>query len=204
MLIVISHNELFAGEASLIQQLFEEGMPLFHLRKPQATEAGIRQLLDAVPAVYRDRIALHGFHHLANEYGISRLHFPEYMRTDLALTELHNQGYLLSTSVHDLVTLQQLPSLFAYTFFSPVFNSISKQQYKGVAGDDFRLPSQKPVPVIALGGINETNIHKVVAMHFNGAALLGAIWREPRRAVERFTAIRRFLHSKVVNVEKGL
>lgn len=94
---------------------------------------------------------------------------------------------MLSTSVHDLQTLQQLPSQFSYAFFSPVFDSISKQQYKGVVGEDFCLTDeQKPLQVIALGGIDADNVSKLVAMNFDGAALLGSIWNEPEKAVENF------------------
>jgi thiamine-phosphate pyrophosphorylase len=98
--------------------------------------------------------------------------------------------------VHDLLTIQQLPALFTYTFFSPVFDSISKQDYKGVTGDDFYIrDEQKPVRVIALGGINAGNIRSVVAMNFDGAALLGSLWNEPANAVESWVAIKKVITS---------
>lgn len=199
-LIVISHDTILPGEASIIQQLFDEGLTCFHLRKPGAAEWEIRQLLDAIPAAYRAGIALHGFHHLAGEYGMHRLHY----------TELHRQredrvgpppkggspSQILSTSVHDLQTLQRLPAHFSYTFFSPVFDSISKQEYKGVTGDDFYLADElKAVPVMALGGIDARNIEKVAAMNFDGAAVLGAIWNEPEKAIERWVAFQKRLAS---------
>src|SRR5688572_29496681 len=74
---VISHAELFPGEATIIQQLFEAGMERFHLRKPGANEQAIRQLLNAIPAEWHQRIALHSHHQLVNDYDIQRLHFTE-------------------------------------------------------------------------------------------------------------------------------
>lgn len=187
---VISQPTIVPGEASIIQQLFAEGLACFHLRKPDADEQAVRQLLTAIPAVYHDRIALHGFFHLVEEYDIRRWHFREEHRestTVETLAQLKDKGYILSTSVHDLETLQNLPALFSYTFFSPVFDSISKQQYPGVAGDDFYLrDEQKPVPVIALGGIDAGNIQRAAAMNFDGAAVLGALWNEPANAVSNF------------------
>jgi thiamine-phosphate pyrophosphorylase len=189
-LVVISHPAMLPGEATIIQQLFETGLGCLHLRKPDADEQALQSLLAAIPAVYHPRIALHGFHRLANDHDIQRLHFTEANRgaTDVTTwAQLKEQGYLLSTSVHDLATLQQLPSHFSYAFFSPVFDSISKQQYKGVAGNDFYLnDEQKPVPVVALGGIDARNIQTVADMNFDGAAVLGTIWNEPAKAVERF------------------
>jgi thiamine-phosphate pyrophosphorylase len=189
-LIVISDPGMLPNEASIIQQLFEAELQLFHLRKPEADEKTVRDLLEAIPAVYHSRIALHGFHRLANEYDIQRLHFPEANRGSTDVTtwaQLNEQGYILSTSVHDLATLHQLPSHFSYAFFSPVFDSISKQQYKGVTRNDFYLNDElKPVPVVALGGIDAGNIETVARMNFDGAAVLGTIWNEPAKAVEQF------------------
>lgn len=189
-LIVISHAAMLPGEAAIIQELFAEGLELFHLRKPGAEEQAVRQLIEAIPPECRNRIVMHGFFHLMEEYKISRWHFREEHRMQTSeeeLAHLKEKGYTLSTSAHDLAVVQSLPSHFSYAFFSPVFDSISKQQYKGVAGDDFYLKEeQKAVPVIALGGIDANNISKVLAMNFDGAALLGTIWNEPDKAVEHF------------------
>jgi thiamine-phosphate pyrophosphorylase len=193
-LVVISHATMLPGEAPIIQTLFEEGLECFHLRKPDADEQAVRALIEAIPAVYHNRIAMHGFFHLLEEYDMHRWHFREEHRLateEGTLLQLKEKGYILSTSVHDLLTIQQLPAFFTYTFFSPVFDSISKQDYKGVTGDDFYIrDEQKPVRVIALGGIDAGNIQKVVDMNFDGAALLGSLWNEPANAVEKYRALR--------------
>jgi thiamine-phosphate pyrophosphorylase len=194
-LVVISGPAMLAGEAVLIQQLFAEGLEYFHLRKPDADEQAVRALIEAIPAVYHDRIVMHGFFHLMSAYNLRRWHFREEHRVATAVETLaqeKDKGYILSTSVHDLTTLQQLPPLFAYTFFSPVFDSISKQGYKGVADDKFYLSQEyKLVPVIALGGIDAGNIKKAVEMNFDGAAVLGTIWNEPAKAIENFKLLQK-------------
>jgi thiamine-phosphate pyrophosphorylase len=200
-LIVISKATMLPGEASIIEQLFAEGLELFHLRKPGADEQTVRQLIEAIPAVYHDRIVMHGFFQLMEAYDIRRWHFREEKRMatgEEALIQLKEKGYTLSTSAHDMAVVQSLSSQFSYTFFSPVFDSISKEQYKGVAGDDFYLANeQKAVPVIALGGINAGNIGKVAAMNFDGAALLGTIWNEPAKAVAHFKKINHAINTTI-------
>jgi thiamine-phosphate pyrophosphorylase len=192
-LIVISNPAMLPDEAAIIQQLFEEGLQLFHLRKPGADEQTVRQLLEAIPAVYHSRIVMHGFFHLMPAYNIHRWHFREEHRmstTDEELVQLIEKRYTLSTSVHDMPAVLSLSSHFSYTFFSPVFDSISKQQYRGVTSDDFYVTDeQKKVPVIALGGIDADNITKVAAMNFDGAAVLGTIWNKPENAIENFKKI---------------
>ncbi|WP_205510053.1 thiamine phosphate synthase [Longitalea arenae] len=192
-LVVISHAQMFREEASIIQQLFEAGMELFHLRKPQADDQALRQLLNAIPDQWHQRIAIHGHHQLMHEYDIRRLHFTEAHREatkEDVFFDMKAKGYNLSTSVHALSALQILPGCFSYSFFSPVFDSISKQQYKGVAGEGFYLQEeQKAVPVIGLGGIDAGNIRSVAAMNFDGAAVLGTIWNEPAKAVANYTSL---------------
>lgn len=198
-LIVISHAASVPNETAIIQQLFAEGLQLFHLRKPEAEEQAMRQLIAAIPAEYHNRIVMHGFFHLMEEYNIHRWHFREEHRlatTVVELAQLKEKGYTLSTSVHELETLQQLPACFSYAFFSPVFDSISKQSYKGVARDDFYLrDEQKPLQVIALGGIDAQNIQLLPSMNFDGAALLGAIWNEPENAIENFKRCKQHVHT---------
>lgn len=189
---------MLAGEAGIIQQLFEEGLECFHLRKPGPSEQYVRQLLDAIPAAYHKSIALHGLHWLANDYDIRRFHFTEdHLRSLNPASKLQSDPprKIFSTSAHNLRTLQLLPSLFSYTFFSPVFDSLSKPGYKGIAGDEFYLSSEyKRIRVIALGGINAGNMQRVADMNFDGAAVCGAIWNEPAKAVEKWGALKKTAH----------
>ncbi|AKD04257.1 thiamine phosphate synthase [Pontibacter korlensis] len=189
-LIVISSPAPVAGEPQRINQLFEAGLEHFHVRKPDYPKEQLRKLLSQIDAVHSPKIALHQHHVLAGEFGLNRLHFTEQSRsiTPLAkFTTLKSDGYQLSTSVHSTEALQQLPSCFSYTFFGPVFNSISKPGYTADIPANFCLTAaEKAVPVIALGGIDAGNISLVPKMHFDGAAVLGSIWNQPEQAVSNF------------------
>ncbi len=81
--------------------------------------------------------------------------------------------------------------VFNYTFLGPVFDSISKSGYGSALPDDFFLTkTQKKIQVIALGGIDIANLDKVRKMNFDGAALLGTLWANPKKALEKFVEIR--------------
>jgi thiamine-phosphate pyrophosphorylase len=194
-LVVISHTEFFYNEAMLLNQLFSAGMVYCHIRKPLGTEQEMQRLLDGIEPAYLPHIALHQHHQLANDYGIKRLHFTEHHRlatADAALKHLKEQGYTLSTSVHNMQMARQLSPVFSYAFFGPVFNSISKEDYHAIVGEDFYWPNeQKAVPMIALGGIDATNIGQVAAMNFDGAAVLGALWKDRENAIELFKSLHR-------------
>ncbi|MCF2502279.1 thiamine phosphate synthase [Dyadobacter sp. CY107] len=179
-LIAISHPEFILNEAERINALFRDGLLRLHLRKPGGDIADLNRLLGKIDPEFYPKIALHQHHELAAQYDLMRLHFPEKLRNDTPETmfqKLKNAGFQLSTSIHDIEQLSELSSAFDYTFFGPVFDSISKKGYQRIVNDDFSLKEdQKTIKVIAIGGINHSNIHKIKQMNFDGAAVLGAIW----------------------------
>ena len=63
MIIVISRPDFFEGEAAKIAQLLQSGRAdLIHIRKPQASQSEVEQLLVAIPSVLYSRLVLHDHH----------------------------------------------------------------------------------------------------------------------------------------------
>ncbi len=184
-LIVIAKPTIFKEESNLVNQLFEAGLQVFHLRKENVDEAAYRKIIDGILPEYHPRIALHHFHSLANDYNIHRIHHAENFRKERNNGKLpENKTY--STSIHHLDDIE-LIGQYDYSFFSPVFNSFSKPGYQGVIPSDFRLKKKQATPkIIALGGIGLTEIDQVKAMNFDGVALLGSIWNDPLQALTTF------------------
>lgn len=187
-LFVISDPFAFKGETELINSLFESGMSVFHLRKEGMGRADYAALLEGIQVQYHDRIALHQFHELILDFpGLKRLHYPEWFRRETVQQHLPNRknGRILSTSIHQLANLEETTG-FDYTFYGPVFNSISKPGYAGIIEPGFRFPVVSPVQIIALGGIDWSNLAQVKTMEFTGLAVLGAIWNDRKNAVTNF------------------
>jgi thiamine-phosphate pyrophosphorylase len=179
MLIVVSNPTVVANEAQLINTLFDEGLELFHLRKPTYLEDEIKFLLEGIQFRHLAKVVLHSHHELAAIFGINRLHYPEQKRSNSNNNEcmqLNERGNILSTSIHDVKEIKMLSSCFNYAFFGPVFNSISKQGYDSIVPDDFRIENNN-VKIVAIGGISRENLISVKKMGFAGAAVLGTIWQ---------------------------
>ena len=191
-LIVISSPDQVNDEAEIINELFELGLEYFHIRKPADTEEQVRKLIAGIDPDYYPCISLHQHHSLAEEFGIKRLHYTENERSKLknnTLEGLITNGFILSTSIHDLSLLASLNE-YHYVFFGPVYNSISKQGYKSVLPPGFKLSTMKALPlVIGIGGIEAKNIDRIKTMNFDGAAILGSIWKNAEQAVENFKTI---------------
>ena len=69
-LIVITTPSFFPDEAALLTRLFEAGMPRLHIRKPGSRREELERLLDAIPAAYYPRVALHDWLDIAAERGL--------------------------------------------------------------------------------------------------------------------------------------
>ncbi|RZK61992.1 MAG: thiamine phosphate synthase [Pedobacter sp.] len=191
-LVVFSAPEKLKNEASIINELFASGLGKLHLRKPDWTVAEITALLRNIKPDYLSRIALHQYHNIAMDFGIRHLHFKENSRagfSKLLFQSFKHSGYLLTSSVHDVKDLNNM-QLFDYVFFGPVFDSISKSNYKSTLSADFSLLNmEKSTKVYAIGGVDIENIQLLDRMNFDGAALLGSIWSDPTDALTNYQNI---------------
>src|SRR5690606_36535761 len=153
---ILSHPEQQKNETSLINQLFEEGLTLFHLRKPKANEQEVEAILSEILPQYRERIVLNGFYYLSERFGIHRFHFSTDKRNKGEHNDWIKKGNVLSTSTHSFEEYKALDNCFNYAFLSPVFDSISKPSYKKV---EFEIDNsdKSDIKLIALGGIDAEN-----------------------------------------------
>lgn len=192
-LIVISNPVPIADESMLINNMFMAGLQYFHIRKPESDVKTVRKLINGIAPHFYDRIALHQFHEIAADYGIKRMHYTEKAREASGKEQGQsrlNDGFMLSTSIHDLSILPKL-TFFDYIFFGPVFNSISKPGYQSKLTADFKLDKTDVKPqVIALGGVELSNLTRLKTMEFDGAAVLGTLWNDPNKAVECFIQLK--------------
>lgn len=187
MIIIISHPEELENEATLINQLFDAGMSHFHLRKPTANEQEVRLIIEEIRSEYKERIVLNQFYHLAEEFGINRFHFSTEKRTNLEHKKWMKEKNRLSTSTHSFEEYLELDSCFEYAFISPVFDSISKPDYKKTT---LNIDSNKKnkIQLIALGGIDANNCHELNDLRFDGIGVLGAVWHS-ENPVESYNKI---------------
>lgn len=203
-LIILSDAHPLKEEHDLINRLFEAGAACLHLRKPGSSAEMLEHLIRQVHPDFLSRIVLHDHYHLAFTFGLRGLHLPEAERIRIPnptwsamIKKTKAYGLTLSTSVHDKETLKQIKPPFDYVFFSPVFDSISKPEYKPSVDMDVREIRIKP-EIIGLGGVDAWNISKLKQMGYDGAAILGAIWHHPERAIAHFIQIQQACQKNVL------
>ena len=93
----------------------------------------------------------------------------------------------LSASLHSWEEIKEVGGAgLTYVFMSPVFNSISKPGYAATPGLLRRPAGPFPCKVIGLGGVDKDSIGELIREGWDGAAVLGWIWKDPGMAVKRY------------------
>ena len=190
MLIVLTSEKQIADEAAQINLLFENGLERLHLRKPDFTADGYRDLLKTIRPEFYKRIMLHEHHELCREFKLLGIHIQEQPRIDLGgelgsyVDSFKNEGYKVSSSFHEKDVIRACEVKFEYVLLSPVFSSISKQGYKGRGFDVSDLDEF----IVGMGGINAETLQDAFDLGFRGIGVLGGIWNSDN-ILESFLAI---------------
>ncbi len=173
-LIAITSEQTAGYERKAIIRLVESGFHRIHIRKPHYDFAAMRALIESLPEDIYPWLTLHDHHVLAAEYGLGGIHLNSRNPVITCTFTGH-----VSRSCHsfDEVCAHDCD----YYFLSPVFDSISKRNYRGAFnGSQLCEALSGPLAgreVYALGGVDALHLSAVHRLGFAGAALLGAIWR---------------------------
>lgn len=175
MFIIITAERAKANEIELIRKMARFPISI-HVRKPFFGEKDLMKWLSQFDENQHQKMMLHTGHKLIEQFNLKGLHFKENHLKDENLNHLvekyHARGKKLSASFHSQNEAES-QTQFDYVLLSPVFDSVSKKNYKGKI---FQLNNPRK-PIIALGGITQQNIEKAKIKGFSGVAVLGSIWQ---------------------------
>lgn len=194
-MIVITNPFSIENEIQIIQQLFEEGLALLHVRKPAYSEKEMRSFLSNIDDKLYSKLVLHEQHHLGHEFNINSIHLKEKNRIEVSENFQKTVSYL-STSVHNINNFNELSAYFDVAFLSPVFESISKVGYGKNSSilETIKNRTNFNMELVALGGITENNIKMALDSGFDSVALLGSIWLN-NNPIQKFKQCQKIVHS---------
>ncbi|UII25097.1 thiamine phosphate synthase [Fulvivirga maritima] len=175
--VIITHERNCEGEIDTVKEILDQGLHL-HIRKPHYSDSELSNYLEQLPKECRSQMVLHGNVQLAEAFQLGGFHLKSTQEHKLA----SNWSGSLSRSFHTWKALKSYQWPLSYAFLSPVFNSISKQNYKAQFDHEQlkkELTKDSNIPVLALGGVTVDLLRTVVEMGFAGAALLGEVWTKP-------------------------
>ena len=174
-LILISKPTFFVEEDKILTALFEEGLEILHLRKPDTAPVYAERLLTLIPEKFRRRVVVHSNFYLKDEYKLKGIH----LNKQNPRPPVNYSGHI-SCSCHTLEEVASRKGPCSYVFLSPIFDSISKAGYKSAfTQEQLRAAAKSGIidkKVVALGGVDEDNIRQLKDLGFGGAAVLGSLW----------------------------
>ncbi len=176
-LIVMTKPTFFVEEDKIITALFEEGLDILHLRKPETAAMYSERLLTLIPAKYHRYIVTHDHFYLKAEFGLMGIHLNSRNPQEPAGFSGH-----VSCSCHSLEEVKIKKHYYDYVFMSPVFDSISKEGYHAkYTAEELRKAAKEGIidkNVMALGGVNLDNVLQIKDYGFGGAVVLGDLWNK--------------------------
>lgn len=178
MIVLIAPEKDVANEIKILHQLFEAGLEYYHLRKPFKDLEAHVSYLNKIDKKFHNKIIVHYFHELTNEFNLKGIHFQEQKRRDALengsryFIGLNMLGKTMSSSFHEPIDIEVCDIEFDYHLLSPVFSSISKKGYEGRGFDVNHIDKS----ILGMGGINSKTIAKTIDLGFKGIGVLGGVW----------------------------
>ena len=184
-------------EDQIISALFEEGLDILHLRKPETPAMYAERLLSLIPEKYHKQIVTHEHFYLQEECGLMGIHLN---KRNPNIPEDYS-GHV-SCTCRSLTELEVKKRVYDYVFLSPVFDSITNPRPSAFTLEDLCRAAethQIDNKVMALGGVRLENIPQIHDLHFGGAVVMGDLWnkfnactdRDYRGIIEYFKRLRK-------------
>jgi thiamine-phosphate pyrophosphorylase len=174
-LILVTAPTYFVEEDKIVTALFEEGLDILHLRKPDTPPMYAERLLTLIPEQYHKRIVVHGHFYLKEEYNLKGIHLND--RNPEAPERY--KGHL-SCSCHTFDEVRRRKSAFDYVFLDHVFEPAPTPDATPPFTDEALRRAQREglidKHVIALGGLDAAHIPQAKEYGFGGVAFCNDIW----------------------------
>ncbi|MBO5699115.1 MAG: thiamine phosphate synthase [Bacteroidaceae bacterium] len=174
-LILQSSPEFFIEEHQILMALFDEGLELVHLSKPNSEPIYCERLLSLMPDSYRKNIVTHDHFYLKNEYALRGIHLNH---PDIELP--HNYKGPVSCTVQDIEDVPNLKKQMDYLFLPNVYEYPEPHKF----ATNYNLSSLKELAkkkiidkkVFLKGCVELENIEQIKEIGFGGVVINGAIW----------------------------
>lgn len=170
-IIVFTNPEYIVDESEMILRLLECGIDYIHIRKPGSPIDKVRNLILEIPTKYHNKLRLHEHFSLVNEF-------------DLAGVQLNSKNRIVDENIinktkscHSIEEIHDTKG-YEYITLSPIFDSISKENYLSQFSLNDLRKIIKDKRIVALGGVEPKHFQILKENNFWGAAMLGYVWKD--------------------------
>lgn len=165
--IAITSPIFYEDEADKINRLLSTGQAdLVHIRKPFSSLKETIDLISKIKDDFHPRLKIHDHFEILDKFDLGGIHLNSRNPNP------YGHPKAISKSIHNLEDIKTCENL-DYFFLSPVFDSISKDNYKASFDLNELSLKIKGKKAIALGGVTPEKFPILKQLGFFGGALLG-------------------------------
>ncbi len=163
-----------APDPLLIARVLPEGAAVILRDYGLPWRAALAAQLKSVCAARGVKLIIGADPELAERIGADGIHCPRWFSP----AEPVSEGMIVTVSAHDATELRRAAALNAdLALLSPAFPTFSHKGAECLGYDAFRrLAAGSPVPVLALGGVDETNAGRLASLNVAGLAAISAFF----------------------------
>lgn len=194
-IVVISGPHEEPNEIEEVVRMFDAGLEHFHIRKPRMNKNQLSEYIKRFPDKFRNRMIIHSYHGLADQYKLGGIHLSREHRKRGKLYDLRlwtkrklKPEMVITRTFHKLTDVTSDRRNYTYAFLSPVFDSVTRSSLAGGFSKRALLIiiPQARQPIYALGGVTLERLHECAENGFHGVAFHGSVWEGERSASQTY------------------
>ena len=173
-LIIMTQPTFFVEEDKILTALFDEGMDMLHINKPDSEPLYAERLLSLLPSNSYEKISVHQHYYLKQEYDLRGIHIDN---PETATPEGFRRHVTRSTSKID--TLKELKKQCDYVMLHSLFDSLHDEVKASLTQEEMENARNHGLidkRVYALGGMSLESIRQAKDLGFGGVVICGDLW----------------------------
>ena len=173
-LAILTQPTFFVEEDKILSALFEEGLDILHLHKPDSEPVYCERLLSLLPNNCYDKIRVHQHYYLKNEYDLHGIHIDN---ADDNIPDGFRRHVTRSTP--RISDLKEFKKKTDYVFLHSLFDSLHDNVKASLTIQEMEDARDKGLidrNVFALGGMSLENIGYAKELGFGGVCVCGDLW----------------------------
>ncbi len=173
-LIIMTQPTYFVEEDKILSALFEEGLDLLHINKPEAEPLYAERLLTLLPKSAYSHISVHQHYYLKEEYDLRGIHIDDPRQPVPDGFRRH-----ISRSTPNIGDLKEMKKKCEYVMLHSLFDSLHDSVRASLTVEQMEEAHRRGLidkKVYALGGMSLESIPLAKDLGFGGVVICGDLW----------------------------
>lgn len=173
-LVIMTQPTYFVEEDKILSALFEEGMDLLHINKPESEPLYAERLMSLLPKSEYDRMVVHQHYYLKTEYDLRGIHIDS---PDMPVPDGFRRHITRSTS--NIEDLKMMKKNCDYVMLHSLFDSLHDGVKASLTISEMEEARRRGLidkRVYALGGMSLESVQMAKDLGFGGVVICGDLW----------------------------